>query len=165
MAYHQVAITSNFSHHFPSRYQLIIPQSDLQIRSRNEGKVDKGESIQSHLPLPDQGSTFTYLAKAKIIYPAWKCKWNFSFKKQLVYLLVFLKKEVQPRNSIRFSASWEAVFLSQRQWQRIFSSRRHKSFLMKINVTIPSVINTFIHSFNKYFLSTDYGLGTIRLAI
>lgn len=72
--------------------------------------MDRGELIQPHIPLPDQGSTFTYLAKAKIIYPTPKWSWNFSFKNQLSVSSGIFEKEIQPRNSLRFSASLEAVF-------------------------------------------------------
>lgn len=69
MAYPQRAITFNpfliysclgTTKSFPKR----IYKSDPGVR-----KVDRGEPIQPHIPLPDQGLPLPYLAKAKIIYP------------------------------------------------------------------------------------------------
>ena len=50
MAYHQRAITFNFSHLFPSGYHQIIPRRDLQIRSRSEEKWTEGNSFNLTFP-------------------------------------------------------------------------------------------------------------------
>lgn len=111
LAYHQVAITFNFSHFFLSQYHHTIPQSDLQMGSRNKWKVGRGESIQSHPPQSDQGSSFTYLAMPKIIYPARKWRLNFSFQ-WISISSGTLEKEDQWRNSLSTQPHGSLSFFS-----------------------------------------------------
>lgn len=78
MAYRQRAITFNFSHLFPSGYHQIIPQRDLQIRSRSEEKWTEGNSLNL---------TFPYQTRV-LPLPSWPRQRSFILLQKKVKLFI-----------------------------------------------------------------------------